>query len=85
MNTEIATVEIHPSKEDPFSAYVKVCWNFREFNITSRKRNDRIKRRFKQLQINKETVLLQHDHMSEETYIFFKYKEDAINLYFRGI
>ena len=82
--TDIAKLEISPSADEGFEAFVRVHWNYKDFNITSRKRNDRLKRRFNQLKILKDT-LMQHDDIMQETYIFFKHKQDAVDLYFRGV
>ena len=83
--TDIARLEISESAEENFEAYVLIHWNYKDFNITARKRNDRIKRRLKQLDIDKDTTLSVHDHLLEETYLFFVHKQDAVDLYFRGV
>ena len=83
--SDIAQLEISESSDKNFEALVRIRWNYKDFNITSRKRNDRIKRRFKQLDIDKDTILSVHDDLMEETYLFFVHKQDAVDLYFRGV
>jgi len=82
---DIARLEISESADENFEAFVRIHWNYKDFNITARKRNDRIKRRFKQLNIDKDTTLSIHDDIMVETCLFFVHKQDAVDLYFRGV
>lgn len=82
---DIAHLEISESADKKFEALVRIRWNYKDFNITRRKRNDRLKRRFKQLDIDKDTILSVHDDIMLETYLFFVHKQDAVDLYFRGV
>jgi len=89
----IATLQLHPytapghpvAAPGSWEAFVSITWNYKDYNITTRKRNDRLKRRYRQLQIEQENTAIVYDALMEETVVYFKHKQDAVNLYFSGI
>ena len=68
-NNNIATLQLHPyTAPGPWEAFVSITWNYKEYNITTRKRNDRLKRRYRQLQIEQENTAIcasVHPHSSQ--------------------